>query len=110
MRGNSHARFLGGLGLATAPGYPACDMKSLDIIVSHRANLLYCQQFPTLTCVVSYCDAGCESSGNNVALSEMIGRRENREADSTLVVPNRMGARNGGMSNACELLINVVIA
>ena len=24
VRGNSHARFLGGLGLETAPGYPAC--------------------------------------------------------------------------------------
>ena len=27
--GNSHARFLGGLELVTAPGYPTCDVKSL---------------------------------------------------------------------------------
>ncbi len=34
--------------------------------------------------------------------------RENRERISTLVASNWMGAKNGGMCNTCELLINVV--
>lgn len=37
------------------------------------------------------------------------GRRMTRERNSTLVVSNRMGARNDGMSNICELLVNVVM-
>jgi hypothetical protein len=28
VRGNSHAPFLGGLGMATSPGYPTCDTRS----------------------------------------------------------------------------------
>ncbi len=39
----------------------------------------------------------------------MTGKRS-REANSTLVASSRMGARNDGMRNICELLINVVIA
>ena len=35
--------------------------------------------------------------------------RENRERTSTLEASTRMGARNDGMRNICELLINVVI-
>jgi len=34
--------------------------------------------------------------------------RENRERISTLAASNRMGARNDGMCNICELLINAV--
>jgi len=32
-----------------------------------------------------------------------------RERNSTLEASIRMGARNGGMRNTCELLLNVVI-
>ena len=35
--------------------------------------------------------------------------RKSREANPTLAALSRMGARNGGMCNICELLINVVI-
>ena len=34
--------------------------------------------------------------------------REKRERTSTLAASGRMGARNDGMCNICELLINVV--
>ena len=39
--------------------------------------------------------------------TNMTGR-ENRKRISTLEAPMRMGARNDGMCNICELLINVV--
>jgi hypothetical protein len=39
--------------------------------------------------------------------ANMVGR-ENRERTSTLEASIRMGARNDGMCNICELLINVV--
>jgi hypothetical protein len=35
--------------------------------------------------------------------------RASREANSTLAALSRMGAKNDGMGNRCELLINVVM-
>ncbi len=48
------------------------------------------------------------SSINNEALGPQAWR-ENREEISTLEASIRMGARNGGMRNICELLSNVVM-
>ena len=39
---------------------------------------------------------------------QLIAERANREGNSTLIAPIRMGARNDDKGNACELLINVV--
>ncbi len=47
VTGNCHARFLGGLGLVTAPGYPVCggkvttdtDQKYIDDLVTHSEDI-----------------------------------------------------------------------
>jgi hypothetical protein len=39
---------------------------------------------------------------------QFFTERGTRKGISILVAPNRMGAKNDGMCNICELLINVV--
>jgi len=65
-----------------------CDTKSHmslsihDITeVHHGIDLLFCQQYPTATCVVS--NGGVRSVRDNVALDRTV-RRLNRERRSTL--------------------------
>ncbi len=40
---------------------------------------------------------------------QLIAERANREGNSILIAPIRMGAMNDDMGNTCELLINVVM-
>jgi len=44
VRGNSHARFLGGLGLATAPGYPTLDDKGAEPTKIVGSNAAFVEQ------------------------------------------------------------------
>ncbi len=77
----------------------------VNSVSGQKFNLSYCRQFPTLTCVIG--NDWVRSSGDNVALSRKA-RRMNREGNSTLAASGRTGARENGMRNICELLINVV--
>ena len=68
--------------------------------------LLYYRQFSISACITS--NGFVRSSIDNETLG-FPAWRENREMTSTLEASIRMGARNGGMRNICELLLNVVM-
>lgn len=65
-------RFLGGGKPAMASCYPTCDTKSPMFLCCERKDsgqhLLFCQQYPTGTCVAG--NGGVRSSRHNVASSK----------------------------------------
>jgi len=104
MRWKSHVRFLGDLGLATVPGYPTCDKKSLLILLD--INPTYCITSSFLLRRALSVMILCEARRTMKPLAVCLESKSWEELNSGSINPD--GSWNDGMRNISELLINTV--